>query len=76
MTTSLSRAKNGPFATNETLFEKAILFSFSWLFSLCKIKLKKYKDASFSAPKLTLFPDEITFLKKLLIIDLNILIID
>ena len=76
MTTSLSRAQNGPFATNETFFLKKKIFSCSWLFSLCKIKQKRIQDASFSAPKLTLLPDEITFLKKLLIINLNILIID
>ena len=71
MTTSLSRAQNGPFSTKVKK-----LFSCSWLFSLCKIKQKRIQDASFLAPKLTFLPNEITFLKKLLIINLIILIIN
>ena len=62
---SLSRAQNGPFATNKTFFEKKnnIIFIL-WLFSLCKIKHKKIQGRIIFGAKIDLFARWDNFFEK------------
>ena len=68
MTTSLSRAQNGPFATNETFFwKKKYYFHFLGFFHCAKLNKKKIQERIIFGTKID---------QKVLIINLNILIIN